>query len=343
MIKEATNSLKAVLYERINSPIWGTLIISFACFNWESLLILVKDQSPIIERIKYIKETYFVIDGSVCYYRLYIPIIVTILILFLIPWIQNQYFVYTESLKTKSKERRDEYEARTRLSLDQSNELRRRIMNIHSSNQEVSSFQEKEISTLNETIKKLQTQLNEQLNNSDIYSYIDTIKELESHKAKLSLELSEIKNKNVENRLNIKIDAVDIETAFARIIGNKIGIRGTEYDADVFRHGSISDISKALETATEAIKNRFNDLQLSSNDFEAGEIGAQFNVAISRIARIALEMGNSNIKEPIGYHWAIIAHLITIINSTLVAATKIKPNKSLNINRVTADNSKSVQ
>ncbi len=73
--------------------------------------------------------------------------------------------------------------------------------------------------------------------------------------------------------------------------------------------------------------NRSDKLQLSNNEFKAGEIGAQFNVAIIRIARIASGMNKSNIKEPTVYHWVIVAHLMTFINSTLVATSKSKPKK----------------
>ena len=43
--------------------------------------------------------------------------------------------------------------------------------------------------------------------------------------------------------MSYKFDATDIEYAFARIIGNDIGARGTEHDADYFRGGNLARVS----------------------------------------------------------------------------------------------------
>ncbi|WP_412767853.1 hypothetical protein, partial [Vibrio anguillarum] len=41
MIKEITNSIKAALYQRVSSPLYGTYICSWAIYNWELVLPLM--------------------------------------------------------------------------------------------------------------------------------------------------------------------------------------------------------------------------------------------------------------------------------------------------------------
>ncbi|MEP7731467.1 hypothetical protein [Marinomonas primoryensis] len=119
-------------------------------------------------------------------------------------------------------------------------------------------------------------------------------------------------------------DAVGIENAFARIVGNEIGERGTEHDADFFRNGDPKKISKALKIAISAIEERLAKIELTSSDHEAGGIGAQLDVAVGRLNKIAINMAGSTKKEPNDYHWVIVASLLTIINTLLIVLDRTK-------------------
>ena len=113
-------------------------------------------------------------------------------------------------------------------------------------------------------------------------------------------------------------DAVGIEYAFARIVGNEIGARGTECDADVFRAGRPSNLSEALSSAIDAIENRISDINFTNEDHESGGIAAQLEVAMKRLSDIADQMTKMSQSEPNDYHWVIVASLLTVINTLLV-------------------------
>lgn len=41
-MEDLIKSLKATLYERTKSPVWGTLIIAFVTYNWKFFFCMIK-------------------------------------------------------------------------------------------------------------------------------------------------------------------------------------------------------------------------------------------------------------------------------------------------------------
>tara|TARA_R110001583_G_scaffold100524_1_gene246560 strand:+ start:1328 stop:2608 length:1281 start_codon:yes stop_codon:yes gene_type:complete len=330
MVKDTLNSLKGVLYERISSPLWGTYFVAWLLYNWEVVLIFMTEPSPTHNRSELIKA-YLYSKDSFNYGLVFWPLSIAIISLALVPVFQALYFVYSEFIKMKGKVRRDEFESKTRLTIEQSNDLRKRIMNISASGQEITSFQDQEINSLKESIKNLQSTLNSTEPNEELELITQQLSEMKKNNAEISAILSKVQAQEIKNKINFKVDAVDIETAFARITGEEIGARGEAHDADIFRHGSISDISKALDSAIEAINLRLLKLNWNNLDYEAGEIGAQTEVAMSRLKNIIEKMKNHERLEPNDYHWSIVANLFVVINTLLVIAER---NQSMNKNEV---------
>ena len=122
--------------------------------------------------------------------------------------------------------------------------------------------------------------------------------------------------------MSYRFDAADIEYAFARVVGNEIGERGTEHDADYFRSGKPEYLSGALTSVIDAIEERMNNIDFLPTDNEPGEIGAQLRVAMSRLRKVVLSMEQSTKEEPNDYHWSIVAGLLTVINTLLVVAER---------------------
>ncbi|MGR0277735.1 hypothetical protein ACUM5Y_01660 [Marinomonas dokdonensis] len=321
MIKDTLNSLKGVLYERISSPLWGTYFVAWFLYNWEVVLIFMTESSPTHNRAELIKA-YLYTGESFNYSLIFWPLLIAIVLLALVPVFQVLYFVYSEFVKMQGKIRRDKFESKTRLTIEQSNDLRKRIINISTSSQEITSFQDQEINSLKESIKSLQSTLNSTEPNEELELLTQELSEMKRTNAEISANLSELQSKNIKNKVNVKVDAVDIEYAFARITGNEIGDRGHPYDADIFRGGRISEISKALELAIGAIEKRFKNLSLSESDNEAGGIGAQIEVALLRLKEIIKNMEGHEGLEPHDYHWSIAASLLTVINTLLVIAER---------------------
>lgn len=108
-------------------------------------------------------------------------------------------------------------------------------------------------------------------------------------------------------------DAVSIEYAFAKMVGDEIGARGTDHDADTFRSGRPKNLAKALRGMVDALDTRFNKLSLPEQLMQSGECGARLSVAISRLGRFADQLAERKNDEPDDYHWEIIGSLVSVI------------------------------
>jgi hypothetical protein len=108
----------------------------------------------------------------------------------------------------------------------------------------------------------------------------------------------------------MSFDAVSIEYAFAQLIGNQIGGRGTVHDADVFRGGKPASLAKAVEAAADALQAKTNAKSFSETDSEPGGAKARIDVAISRLRATAKSMSTLEKDECEDYHWEIVGALV---------------------------------
>lgn len=115
----------------------------------------------------------------------------------------------------------------------------------------------------------------------------------------------------------MSFDAVSIEHAFAQLIGNTIGGRGTVHDADVFRSGNPSHLAKAIEAAADALEAKANKKAYTAADTQPGGVKAKIDVAISRLRKVAGTMSTSKTIEREDYHWEIVGALVTTVAALL--------------------------
>ncbi|OGF25650.1 hypothetical protein A2303_01165 [Candidatus Falkowbacteria bacterium RIFOXYB2_FULL_47_14] len=86
MLEEFQKSIKAVLYDRLSSPLAGAFILSWFVWNWGLIYyILTGDETRYtIERIEYIKENFLSEK-----YILFFPLLSVIFLVFLYPFAAN--------------------------------------------------------------------------------------------------------------------------------------------------------------------------------------------------------------------------------------------------------------
>ena len=86
MIDELKKSLSAILYERTTSPFYGTLLISWLIWNWKIvyLTVFISESSINTDKINYIVSNFNDIHCLLIY-----PLISTIVLLTVVPFISN--------------------------------------------------------------------------------------------------------------------------------------------------------------------------------------------------------------------------------------------------------------
>ena len=86
MIDELKKSLSAILYERTTSPFYGTLLISWLIWNWKIvyLTLFISENKINTDKINYITNNFNDIHCLLIY-----PLISTVVLLTVIPYISN--------------------------------------------------------------------------------------------------------------------------------------------------------------------------------------------------------------------------------------------------------------
>lgn len=209
MIQELANSFKAILYDRIVSPLSGAFIFSWLVVNWKLPLVILGSNSPVTERIDYIDKN-LLNTNTLLYY----PIFSTLFIVIIYLWLSNIAYLlwqYANSVKLKI---RLKFEDSSPLTLKQSIELRKEIQRKDLDFNELLRGKSEKISELEE-LNKL---LNDMLNNRP--------KEKKENEEWLREFNDQFKNSNYVNN------------EFDDVIDASLGSRNNSLDADALRYFS---------------------------------------------------------------------------------------------------------
>lgn len=193
MLDEFQKSVKAVLYDKLTSPLTGTFFFSWFAWNWKLIyyIILGDNERNIIERIEYIENNF--LSPSYTYTVLY-PMLTAILLILVYPFITTFAYWVTLIFRQWKKKIKNEIEKNRLLTPEESFEIRN----------EIEKQGEKYIRmTKNQTdgIKKL---------NNEIEFYKNKIKELEkeskTHKKKIKLTNKTYKDEKLGDDIILSVD-----------------------------------------------------------------------------------------------------------------------------------------
>ncbi|WP_229618743.1 hypothetical protein [Vibrio parahaemolyticus] len=191
MIKEITNSIKAALYQRVSSPLYGTYICSWLIYNWEVVLPLIFGSKVFDQRVIDFKSKLSPEATGFEYDTIIMPLVITSFLLVLQPLLQRFIFIYTEWNRSEGLKKRDKYTSETMLTLEQSNELRASVQKFQQFHQEVLKNKEEEISEYKRQLESKDNSVNS-INDSNL-KLIEEKTELESEKSALSVDLATVR------------------------------------------------------------------------------------------------------------------------------------------------------
>ncbi|MCK5459641.1 hypothetical protein KAI52_00835 [Candidatus Parcubacteria bacterium] len=180
MLHEFQKSIKAVLYDKLTSPLTGTFFFSWFAWNWRLVyyVILGDNTRNIIERMEYI-EGYF-LDFHYIVSR---PVISTAVLIIIYPFITT--FAYWVTLKFRKwkKEIKNEIEDETPLSVKESRKIKELIRDEIENRKEQDGKFQVLIEDFNTEIEKLKKE------NSRLKQVIETKDGLEKLKNDEQLKL----------------------------------------------------------------------------------------------------------------------------------------------------------
>ena len=177
MFKELSTSLKAQLYERVSSPILGSVIVFWLVFNWEAVAYFFLSESNIENKLKFIDSNFKDFDKNVFYPIIYSSIFC--LTYPLISFVPFYIWEWTSSRKIKSKNNLSMSEP---LSVERSIAMRKELLDKETKIRKVIVEHNQEKEDLEEVIKSLTS------DNARLYK---TISKFETISPSEYLELTE--------------------------------------------------------------------------------------------------------------------------------------------------------
>lgn len=157
MLSELKKSTSAILHQRVTSPLYGTLIISWLFWNWKIIyLTLFIDESS----IKGTKIDFIVANYSNPLNHFIYPFISAAIIIVLIPFVANGAFWLSLKFKKWRLDQKNEIEKKQLLTIEQSIALRSEIREKELGFEKILEKVEQEKEELNKISVELQEEVN---------------------------------------------------------------------------------------------------------------------------------------------------------------------------------------
>jgi len=180
-MSDLTTSIKEIFNERISSPFYGSLIVSWLLWNWEIpyVTFFVDGAKLGVTKIEFIKNNF---DNPL--FLILFPLISTVLIIWVLPLITNLAYKITLEYDNKRIKQKNEIEGKRLLTLEESMKLRLELQNLQENYASILNNKEKEITSLKEQLK------------------ITLVKPKEEKKSKSKDDLSDLQNFLTDEKFN---------------------------------------------------------------------------------------------------------------------------------------------
>lgn len=164
MIDEIRKSINSTLYQRVTSPLYGTLALTWLVWNWKIwYLTIFVDQ----DRLSTTKLNYIVCNYGDPIYLVWLPLLSTALILTLVQFISNGAYWLDLKFKIWRINQRNGIEGKQLLTLEQSIRLRTEIREQEQNFDKLLEKKDGEIDLLTKQISELQSRLKETTEQKD--------------------------------------------------------------------------------------------------------------------------------------------------------------------------------
>ena len=154
MLSELRKSTNAILFERVTSPFFGTLVTSWLIWNWKIIYLtfFVSESEIKGTKIDFIGSNYSDINLLVTF-----PLLSTVVLLTIIPFVSNGAFWLSLKFKKWRTDQKNEIEKKQLLTLEQSVALRNEIRGKELEYEKViekKNLEEKLLKTENENLRE---------------------------------------------------------------------------------------------------------------------------------------------------------------------------------------------
>lgn len=158
MFDELSKSIKASLYDRTVSPLFGAFAVSWAVWNYRLLLVILAAE-PVTKKFRIIDETLYPSIYAKFGFLLMGPLITAVIFLFVYPYPAKFVYRFWRTQKRDLRSIRQKIEDETLLSVEESREIRRQLVDIQLDHEKELNLKRGEIDTLRSALAENQEKL----------------------------------------------------------------------------------------------------------------------------------------------------------------------------------------
>lgn len=155
MTDNIKKSINSTLYQRTTSPFYGTVILSWIIWNWRIIYLtfFISEDKIETDKISYIIEHFSETENLIIN-----PLISTLILLTLIPFVSNGAFWLNLNFEKWKKDKKNIVEKKQLLSLEQSISIREELLNQENKFEKLLNKKNTEVEQLKLLIDKLKSE-----------------------------------------------------------------------------------------------------------------------------------------------------------------------------------------
>lgn len=207
MIKEISNTLKAMLYERVTNPLLSSIIFAWLYFNWRAIAYFSLSDADIVDKIEYINSNYSCINNNVIY-----PVVVGTFFSVFVPWVSCIPFYVKEKSHSVQLRWKQIIEGGQALSIEQSNLMRSEIIEKRKELKSIITKYESHIKENNDLIAVLTKE------NKELYFDLSELKPKDPSADPEKIDLTVTQNTILDAHTGLKEGHVQISPDIAKAI-----------------------------------------------------------------------------------------------------------------------------
>ena len=159
MFDDVSKTIKAILYDRITSPLFGTFILSWCGWNWRLLALFLTDSSmPVANKLRYLDSDLYPSNGVTFIYGLLLPLATTAFFIYIYPWFARMVYGYWREQQNELKRLQVEKDGEKSLTNDEAKEIRNQALLSELQYQDEREKREVRIKDLENLVKSLQVE-----------------------------------------------------------------------------------------------------------------------------------------------------------------------------------------
>lgn len=157
MFDDVGKTIKAILYDRITSPLFSTFLLSWCGWNWRMIVLFLTDSSTTVaKKFLYIDTELYPSNGVTFIYGLLLPLSTTAFFIYIYPWFAKKVYGYWREQQNELKRLQVKKDGEKPLTNEEAQEITSQALLSELRYQEEREKREARIRSLEELVKNLQ-------------------------------------------------------------------------------------------------------------------------------------------------------------------------------------------